>query len=327
MENVDPHALRAAVAAAALELARLSALVPESGIGSVGGDMERLVATLRDSNATGGGGGLGSPAGLQRHRSAAGLGEADDSFWERRTWTGKAKKTSGAAEVFAEAPKQAREGQLAEGLGRGKAGERSGTGHDSFHLSGSMQTLLAATKKMNWPKEASAAERAARAAKDPTVWRPRTNKLLDHPLYKARRKADGYTDRSAFTNLDDVINCTFVPKVRQWSEGASKKSGRNDDDEGEAKEQDDVMAQFVKRSDAWNRKVTADREAEIGKRAYEALLTRKVCPDCVQADGKRVYQVKRLGPARSEGHAPRRVASRASSHPSAPFAPPALPGC
>ena len=53
---------------------------------------------------------------------------------------------------------------------------------------------------------------------------------------------------------------------------------------GEAKEgaAGEAMVGFIKRSEAWDRKQVAEREEAIGKKKYEALLTRKICPSCIQ---------------------------------------------
>jgi hypothetical protein len=112
----------------------------------------------------------------------------------------------------------------------------------------------------------------------------------------ARRKADGYSDRSAFTSLDQVQNCTFMPKVgKGWAEsGSSAKiqrgGGDGDDGNEEKTPEEEPMAHFVKRSDAWGRKVRASQAVASGKQAYEALLTRKVCPSCKHPDGALVFQ-------------------------------------
>jgi hypothetical protein len=50
------------------------------------------------------------------------------------------------------------------------------------------------------------------------------------------------------------------------------------------------MEGFVKRSDAWTRKTREMLDEARGKKAYEALLTRKICPECRHPDGKLVYQ-------------------------------------
>ena len=86
-----------------------------------------------------------------------------------------------------------------------------------------------------------------------------------------------------FTKLDDAVNCTFKPKVgKKWAEGDT--SNQKDD---EAKDDDN---NFIKRQDAWFRKTRAEVDMRRGKEAYEAGLNRKICPNCVQADGKLVYQ-------------------------------------
>lgn len=58
----------------------------------------------------------------------------------------------------------------------------------------------------------------------------------------------------------------------------------------EEKDGEDPVAQFVKRSDAWTRKVREDLKEKVGKQDYEALLTRKICPECKMPDGRPVYQ-------------------------------------
>jgi hypothetical protein len=176
---------------------------------------------------------------------------------------------------------QSREGLLAERTDRA-------TARPAFHLSNSRRALLAATRKMGFPPEKSAAERQARMMELAQV-KPKKHYLEEHPEYIARRKADHYSDRSAFASLDEVRNCTFIPKVgKNWGENSATKSNGCDDDE--EKKEDDPMVQFMKRSDAWGRKTREDRAAATGRQAYEALLTRKVCPDCKHPDGKPVYQ-------------------------------------
>uniref|UniRef100_A0A7S2C0D1 Uncharacterized protein n=1 Tax=Florenciella parvula TaxID=236787 RepID=A0A7S2C0D1_9STRA len=84
-----------------------------------------------------------------------------------------------------------------------------------------------------------------------------------------------------FTKLDDAINCTFKPKVgKKWAEGGPK-------DDDEEKDEDN---NFIKRQDAWFRETRAEMDMRRGKEAYDAGLNRKICPNCVQADGKLVYQ-------------------------------------
>lgn len=84
-----------------------------------------------------------------------------------------------------------------------------------------------------------------------------------------------------FTKLDDAINCTFKPRVgKKWSEGGPK-------DDDEEKEEDN---NFIKRQDAWFRETRLEMEMRRGKETYELSLNRKICPNCVQADGKLVYQ-------------------------------------
>jgi hypothetical protein len=70
-----------------------------------------------------------------------------------------------------------------------------------------------------------------------------------YPQYHAFRKKGG----PCVTTLDDVLNCTFMPKILAWGEGGGGKGGNDED--GEEKKGDEPMEQFMKRSYAWNRKV------------------------------------------------------------------------
>ena len=71
-----------------------------------------------------------------------------------------------------------------------------------------------------------------------------------------------------FSGLDDIVNCTFQPKTRKWGQ-----SGQADMEE--EKDGEDPVAQFVKRSDAWTRKVREDLKEKV-ETGYEALLRRYV---------------------------------------------------
>jgi len=83
--------------------------------------------------------------------------------------------------------------------------------------------------------------------------------------------------------FDDVKECTFQPRV---TKGYDFGTGEGKDEE----EKDDLGFQFLRRQDAWANKIRRDQEHTRGKVAYEALLTRKICPNCRLADGSLVYQ-------------------------------------
>ena len=256
-ESMSPDAisriLRAAAAAAASP-------APE-GVSAAGG------ASLLGLEVTGPTNGGHRDLSTETGRVVA---DEEGGFGRRRTWSGlkPARRSGGGVQ------RQSREGELAERTSRGQ----------SMHLSASQRALLRATKKMNFPGGKSEGERQERfleLAKN----KPVENYLEECPSYVARRKKDGYSEKSAFTSMDEVKNCTFIPKIgRPPAEG-----GRDD---GEEKKDDlDPMEHFVKRQDAWTRKMREDLSTARGKEAYEALLTRKICPDCKHPDGKPVYQV------------------------------------
>jgi hypothetical protein len=182
--------------------------------------------------------------------------------FERNQWS------RGGARGRIHKNRQSREGQLAERL-RSTSAE--------FHLSGSRRRLLAQTKKMNW-KEGKTASAREKHIDELARRQPPPNYLDKVPAMQKYAK-----NVLKFSGLDDIVNCTFQPKTRKWGQ-----SGQADTEE--EKDGEDPVAQFVKRSDAWTRKVREDLKEKVGKQDYEALLTRKICPECKMPDGRPVYQ-------------------------------------
>ena len=234
-------------------------------------EVEEHVPTPHPSAAPASGG-VGSPGGGSFGGGRGGPGspgvgspggEEDFGFDARRTIS-----RGGAGSARMRRTRQSREGQLAERLKS-----------ENLYLSGSRRRLLAQTKKMNWKQGAGATARQKHIEE--------LAKKHVKPNFMDKVSGKFAKNGTKFSNLDDVVNCTFQPKVgKHWGEAAR----HDDDDDEEKKEDDDPVAAFIKRSDAWTRKVREDKAEAIGKRDYESLLTRKVCPECKLTDGKPVYQ-------------------------------------
>uniref|UniRef100_A0A7S2WWF8 Uncharacterized protein n=1 Tax=Rhizochromulina marina TaxID=1034831 RepID=A0A7S2WWF8_9STRA len=102
----------------------------------------------------------------------------------------------------------------------------------------------------------------------------------------------GNAESDRHMRFDDCRHCTFQPKVGRGWKGESKAA---DDEDEDADAKDDggappFVKAFIRRQDGWVKKTRAEKEHTRGKMEYEALLTRKICPECCLANGTPVFQ-------------------------------------